>query len=196
MTAHRLQKGVTPFVRKQAALNLRKTVSGIATILGTAHALDPKSVELDPRSADFGKIRIGDTRFDMSAGMGALMVLAARMVTHSSKSSTTGKVSQLNERDKKGNLKFGTTTTGDVFTNFFTNKLSPAASVIKDIWNQSDFNGNKPTIGGEARNLVLPLPIDNLWSAAQDKKHADLVLTAIADGLGISTNTYGNPKKH
>lgn len=196
LTAHQLQNNVTPFVRKQAAINLLKVTSGIATILSIAYALDPKSVEWDPRSADFGKIRVGNTRFDVSGGMGSLVTLASRQITSSSKSSTTGKVTKLGERDRTGKLKFGTKTRGDVMFDFMENKYAPLASVVKDLRDGQDFNGNKPTLPNELNNLLTPLPIQNLLQSAQDPKHADLLLIGIADGLGISTNTYGNPKKN
>lgn len=181
---------MSSFARKQAATNLVKVVTGMAVIMATAKALNPKSVELDPRSSDFGKIKIGDTRFDISGGMGSLVTLAARLLTLSSKSSTTGHVSSLTSG------KFGAQTALDVFEGFIENKLSPAAAVVKDILQGEDFNGKKPTLGGEAKNLLEPLPIQNVQEMLADPKSANVVLGTIADGLGITTNTYGPKKKH
>ena len=81
LTAHQFQKGVTPFVRKQAATNLVKVIVGSASILAIANALKPGSVETDPRSSDFGKIKIGNTRFDVTGGMGSIITLASRLVS-------------------------------------------------------------------------------------------------------------------
>jgi len=39
-----------------------RAVLGTAAVLTIAKALKPGSVEDDPRSADFGKIKIGNTR--------------------------------------------------------------------------------------------------------------------------------------
>jgi hypothetical protein len=58
---------MTAYSRKQAAKNLLKVVAGMALLMGLANVLWPGSVEFDPRSADFGKVKIGDTRFDISA---------------------------------------------------------------------------------------------------------------------------------
>lgn len=190
LTGHNLHADVTPFVRKQAAINLVKVTAGIATILGIAHAIAPKSVDFDPRSADFGKIRIGDTRFDATAGMGSLVTLAAREITQSSKSSTTHKVTKLNSG------KFGSQTGMDVLTNFGENKLSPVASVIKDVLNKKDFNGNPVTVSGETSNLLTPLPIQNAMELWQNPKSANFVAATLADSLGIATNTYSLQKKH
>ena len=177
------------FARKQAAINLLKVASGMAVILGTAKALNPKSVELDPRSADFGKIRIGDTRFDVSGGMSSIVTLAARLLTMSSKSSTTGKVDKLNSG------KFGATTGTDVFFNALENKLSPVASVVKDLMQGKDFQGNKITLPQEAINLLEPLPITNIKELLNNPKAANFFVAEMADMFGIVTNTYSPAKK-
>lgn len=189
LTAHQFQKDVTPFVRKQAAINLVKVVAGTAAILSIASAMNKKSVEWDPRSADFGKIKIDDTRFDVSGGMSATVILAARLIMGSQKSSTTGKVSKLDTG------KFGAPTSQDVIVNFFTNKLSPIASVIKDIKTGVDYQGNKITALGEIRNLFEPLPITTAIELYQNDKAANKLLGILADELGIAVNTYSPKKK-
>ena len=187
LTAHQLQGGVTPFVRKQAALNLLKVVVGTASVLAIADAIAPGSVEIDPRSSNFGKIKVGSTTFDVSGGMASVITLAARMLTMSSKSAISGKVSKLNSG------KYGSQTVADVLKNFAEGKLSPAAGILRDIFLEGhDFNGNQPTILNELNNLFTPLPIKNaiqLWKS-KDGKNLDLVLAGIiADALGVSVNT-------
>lgn len=188
LTLHGFEK-MSPFARKQAALNALKVISGIATILATAKAINSNSVELDPRSADFGKIRVGDTRFDVTGGMSSMVTLAARLIKQSTKSSTSGKITQLNTG------KFGSRTSGDVFVDFLSNKLSPATSFVKDLINQKDFDGNPITVGGELKNLFVPLPITNLEESLNNPNSANTLLVGIADALGISTNTYSLKKK-
>jgi hypothetical protein len=181
--------GGSNFVRKQATINLVKVITGIAGVLATAEAIRSGSVEKDPRSTDFGKIRVGNTRFDVSGGMASLVTLASRLITMSSKSSTTGKVTPLNSGD------FGAMTGKDVIYNFFENKLSPLLSVMKDLAQGEDFNGNKPTLGGELKNLFVPLSITTLDELMKDPNSANPVLAIIADVLGIATNTYGKTNK-
>lgn len=185
LTAHQFQKNITPFARKQAALATAKVIAGTAAVMALANALKPGSVEFDPRSSDFGKIKIGDTRFDVSGGQAAIATLAARIAKQSTKSSTSGKVTKLNSG-------FGSSTGADIVNQFFQNKLSPAASVVKDLVSQKDFNGNKPTVKGEAGNLLVPLPITNVKELRSDPNSANNLLAGVADGLGIVTNTYGN----
>lgn len=189
LTAHQLQKGVTPFVRKQAAINLVKVIAGSAAILTIANAIMPGSVETDPRSSDFGKIKVGSTRFDVSGGMGSLITLAVRLMTLSTKSATTHKVTPLNSG------KYGASTGMDVLYNFAEGKLSPIAGVGKDILKGQDYNGNKPTVLNEANNLLTPLPIVNTVELLNTKDAADPLIGTIADALGISVNSYAPKKK-
>jgi hypothetical protein len=198
LTAHTFDPTVTPFVRKQAAVNLVKVVSGTAAIMAIAHAADPDAVEFDPRSANFGKIKVGNTRFDVTGGMSQIAILAARLASRSSKSSTTGKVSAINSG------KFGSTSGTDLIYNFFEGKLSPAASIVKDIIKGEDFQHNKlsltpGSLAQETSNLFLPLPISNAQELAKDPGMTGARATAaiIADALGMSTNTYtgAKPKK-
>lgn len=197
LTAHQLQKDVSPFVRKQAAQNLAKAVAGTAAILTIANFLSPGSVELDPRSPNFGKIKVGKTTFDVSGGMASVLTLAARLVPtrHNgkwgffSKSGNTGKVNELNSG------KYGSQTVADVLQGFAEGKLSPAASIFRDIWLEGrDYNGNKPTVLGEIGNLFTPLPIQNAMQLYQ-AKDAPVLAGIIADMLGVSVNAPNPPRK-
>lgn len=181
--------GLGSFAQKEAAKNLAKIVVGIAGVLAVADTLKPGSVEWDPRSSDFGKIRVGSTRFDVSGGMGSIITLAARLGKQSSKSSTSHQVTQLNSGA------FGARTEWEVFTDFFANKLSPAGGVVRDKLKGQDPSGNKFTAGNEAKSLVEPLGFKNFQELQQGQKtgseHAANTLTSmILDGLGVSTNTY------
>lgn len=185
LTAHQFDKGVTPFVRKQAAINLLKIASGTAAVLAIANAVRPGSVEWDARSSNFGKIKIGNTRFDVSGGMSSLTTLAARIARWSTKSSVTGDIKSLTQDD------FGARTGADVVIDFFANKLSPAAAVVRDLMEGEDFNGNPNTPTNVVKNLVFPLSVTNFQELKDDPKSANDLIAVIAEALGISTNNYG-----
>lgn len=193
LTAHQLQKDVTPFVRKQAAINLLEIVSGTATVLALANAMWPKSVELDPRSSDFGKVKIGDTRFDVSGGMAGVITLASRLapamtlgaIKPKTKSTSTGTLTEMNTGE------FGSRTTMDVFTDFMTNKLAPVPHAVTAILKGQDSDGNQPTPTSLAADLYAPISIQNYFEAKDEPEAANILAIIIADGLGIGTNTYG-----
>lgn len=183
LTLHGTEK-MSWFARKKAATNLLKMISGASAILAIANAVNPDSVEEDPRSADFGKIKVGDTRFDVTGGLSGLITLVSRVATKSSKSSISGVVTPTDSG------KYGAMTTGDVIVNFFSNKLSPASSFVKDILTGTTFEGEKPTLLGELKNLFVPLPVTNYQEVRDNPKSANTIAVLIADALGIGTNTY------
>ncbi len=182
LTLHSTDK-MSVFARKQAAINLVKAISGMALILATAKAINPDSVELDPTSSDFGKIKIGNTRFDVTGGMGSMAVLAARLIEGQTKSSTSGKVTELDTG------KFGAPTRQDMIVNYFTNKFAPAPAFVRDLFKKTDFDGSPLTAQKRAERF-LPIPIQNAMETFADPNSAPDLLVLIADGLGISTNTY------
>ncbi|MDD5726297.1 MAG: hypothetical protein PHC53_02695 [Patescibacteria group bacterium] len=182
LTAHTFEK-TSGFARKQAAYNLLKVVGGIAGILAIAKAINKDSVELDPRSSDFGKVRWGNTSFEVSGGMSSLVTFASRLISGSSKSSTTGRITKY----KSG---FGQTTRFDALISFITNKASPAFSVGVHWAKDQDSNFEKPTIQGELYNAFVPLPITNAIELLKDPDSAPDLIAMMADAFGIATNTY------
>lgn len=192
LSFHATDTGFSWFARKQALYNLVKVASGMAMIMMIANAAKPGSVESDPRSADFGKIKVGNTRYDISGGASSMLVLAARMLTGKTKSSTSGKVRDLNDG------KFGSQTRADVIASFFANKLSPVASTILNHLRGRTFNGTPPTLTTDARDLLMPMAIANFMELQQDTGATPESVTAgvLADFMGIGTNTYsgGKPK--
>jgi hypothetical protein len=185
------------FARKEAAMNLLKIVGGIGAILATASALWPDSVETDPRSSDFCKIKIGATRFDVTGGMGSLVTLAARLIPtmHNgnwgewSKSSTTGKYTDL----RAG--KYGQRTALDVIENFWEGKLAPLTGAARDAFKGKNFDGSPVTPTSIAGNLLTPMPIQTFMDSYSNPKSAPTLAVLIADALGVSANTQA-PRKH
>jgi hypothetical protein len=190
LTTHAADTSMTAFARKHALYNLVKVVSGTAMILAIANAAAPGSVETDPRSAAFGKIKVGNTRYDVTGGVSPMLTLAARLFTGSTKSATTGKVRNLNDG------KFGSQTRADVIGSFFGNKLSPTASVVMDHLRGRTFDGKPPTMSSDAWNLLVPMAITNFLELQQDTGATPKSITAgvLADFMGIGTNTYSGTK--
>jgi len=194
LTAHMLDPKATTFVKKQAAKNLVGIVGSIAAILATAETLHPGSVEWDPRSSDFGKITIGDTRFDVTGGMAGLVVLAARIAIPTkdkkgnwglySKSATTDRLSKINES------KFGRRTALDIFEDFWEGKLSPVSGLIRDVWKGETYSGDKPTIMNSIARLTTPLSVQNFQQLMNSKNSANIISTVILEALGIGSYTF------
>lgn len=184
LTAHALDTKITPFARKQAALNLVKIITATGVILATADAIAPGSVDWDPRSTDFGKIRVGDTRFDVTGGMGSLVVLTARELIGSSKSASSGKITDLRAGGFNAQNQVG------LFNDFIRNKLSPAASFFINSFTGTDSLGNKTDVLNEGRKAITPIGLQTIQESMANPNSANTLAVAIADGLGLSANTY------
>lgn len=186
-TSHIFDPTVTFEVKKAAVTNLLKIVGLQASILVLAEQLQPGSVEKDPTSADFGKIKIGNTRFDVSGGASSLLTLVARLSTGESKSSTTGKVRKIDPVE--------------AISSFFENKLAPAYTAGLALNRGEDREGrpvNLTSVEGVLNlldNLLTPIGIKNLRESEDVYDRANLMAIAIADFFGIGTSTYSGLKK-
>lgn len=140
------------------------------------------------RSSDFGKIVLGDTRIDLSAGLDGLLTLAARVVT--------GKTVSISgvKRDKNWS---------DIIGAFTEGKLSPAARIVMDSWrlitegkDAKNFMYQPITVKGLASDVLLPISVENLTELTipTESKTAQIV-GILADIVGLGANTYGIAEK-
>jgi hypothetical protein len=81
------------------------------------------TIEKDPRSSDFGKLKLGTFRYDSWGGYIPLITLYARLLTEETKNSD-GKVIQLGE-DRNG-----IQNRGDALVRFIVNKESPGFQMV------------------------------------------------------------------
>jgi len=192
LTAHFFDKEMSTFAKKEAGKNLVSIISSISGILYLADKLQPGSVEWDPRSSDFGKIRIGNTRFDVTGGMSSFVTLVARVIG-GSKSSTTGKLTKTGE--------YGSKDVVGLSADFVANKAAPVARTIMNILRKEDFDRNPLTLEAMkndpmsvawsiGKGLAVPLPIQNSVEAYQNKDAEPAVAAIIADFMGVSANIY------
>lgn len=186
LTLHTLDKNATTFTRREAAKNMAGIVSSTAAALAIAHTLAPGSVELDPRSTHFGKIKVGGNWVDITGGKGALLTLAARLVSGKTKTGS----GQLN---KIYTNKYGAQNAFDVASDFFAGKFAPAPAVFRDIATQDTYQGTKPTVKGEIAGSTVPLSIQN-YNQLKGSGSASTLAGLIADGLGFSVTSQNNNK--
>ena len=188
LTGHGFGKGLeTSFARKQAGINVVKVIGETAILMMIANAIKPGSAELDPRSSDFGKIKIGNTRFDITGGAGSIVVLSARIASALAgkpayKSTSTGKLTKLNTGE------FGSRTAWDVLLDFLTNKTNPPARLLVDALKGENWIGEDITFKKELLSLT-PISIQNIIDLKDDNS-VNAILGIISDALGVSANTY------
>lgn len=187
--------------RQRAATNLAKVVLGMSALLATANALSPGSAELDPRSSNFGKIKVGTHTIDISGGLGSIITLAAR-ITPTKHGDTGGEFGHgISFWTKSAAGKYTDLTAGkygqqngwDVINDFWTGKLSPALGVVHDLLTGQTYQNTKPTFGNEAQNLLAPIPLQT-FEQLKEPDNATALGAMIASELGFSVSTTPTKK--
>lgn len=166
---------------KAATENLVAFGGGMAGILALGNETGAWHATLDPRSTDFGKVRVGGQRLDFGAGFLPVLRTAAREITGESKA-TTGSVYK-NDRLSEA-------------VKFFRNKLAPVPSEAITRLTGTDAVGNKPPkvlSPQEASNLFMPLVIDST-KEAWNETHNPLTTAraGISEMVGGGSSTYGS----
>ena len=180
-----------PVVRKEALKSLFAVAAAGNTVTQLGK-LAGGTVESDPASSDFGKLKIGNVRLDPYAGFQQYIVAANRLLTQREVSSTSGKEYDLS--NPKGPYD---PTNLNVLGNFARGKLHP---VLGFAW--SLLNGQKE-MTGQKMNFTTPNPMDNavmqrftpilfqdLYSIAQEDPTL-LPIMGTLSAFGMGTQVYG-----
>lgn len=178
-----------PPVRKEALKALLAAVGAgavFAALLKEAGA----DVSLNPTSADFGKIKIGNSRLDPYGGFQQYAVAAWRLMTATYTSSTRN-------RTTKFGVGYKPRTYGTTLQEFAENKLSPVASFIWTMLNRDkkgNFRGRPISVPKEVESRFIPLIIQDLHDLYHDDP--DLLPLALPAAFGMNVQTYTNEKPH
>ena len=142
-------------------------------------------VEYDPRSSDFGKVRIGSTRYDFGAGYNQVIVFFSRFITNERKSTTSGNITKLNEGI------FGKGRSG-LTVDFFRTKASPSLGALWNLGDGEDMLGRPVTVGGEALKQVTPFWIMDVAELIKADREAEIAANVIPALFGVGVQDYGD----
>lgn len=175
-----------PAARKEALTTLASLGAVTTTVLGLASAAGAQ-VSDDPTSADFGKIKVGDTRLDILGGYQQYLRLAAELALGRKTNSTTGAQTELG----KGIA----ATRWDVLTSFLTNKEAPLPSLATTLLKGKDAAGNPVSVQHELLSRFTPLitqDIKDLYTHdnAVGGSAVGKPLAAAAGAFGVGLQTY------
>lgn len=171
-----------PQARKAAARSMLK-LAGTGIAIAAVAKLGGAKVETDPRSSDFGKIRFGNTRYDLYGGFQQWMVFATRLITGESKAAGTGKI-----RDIKGD-KFPYDNRLDVVNRFIQGKLAPIPAMVADILRGQTLIGEDVSTQGQLFSKLVPIYIQDIIEAAKDEG-AIGVAKVIPSIFGIGVQSF------
>jgi hypothetical protein len=177
-----------PEVRREAAKSMVKFVGSGVAVLGLAK-LGGADVEIDPRSTDFGKIRFGNTRYDMWGGFQQWVRLIAQLSTGEVKSSTSGKVRELSKKE------FPYTSRLDQTFNFFVGKFAPVPALVADILRGQNLVGEELDWKEETYEKLIPLYTVDIAEAVKQQGPSAVATVGIPAFFGVSTQTYEATKQ-
>lgn len=174
-----------PFVRKEALKSLLTFATTETTILGLL-GLAGANVGIDIRSSDFGKIKVGNTRIELSAGFQPYIRAAGQLLTGKYVSSTTGKEYTLGEGYKP-------LTRLGILGKQLETKLSPPTSFAVGLLKGQDAMGNKFNIPQEIINRFIPMVAKDIYELSKD--NPDLLPVEALGIFGLGVQTYSSNKK-
>lgn len=164
-------------MKREASRVMAAYFGGISSFLAMGVAAGLWDVEVDPRSADFGKLRVGNTRYDLWGGYSQLVRTMTRMATGETKSTRTGEIYDVNRlTDLLG---------------FTRAKLAPVPGELVNQLQGKDFLGN-PAERDPFHiiwNLYGPLSPQDVFEGYQDNGWMG-ALMAIPSIFGVGTQTY------
>jgi hypothetical protein len=153
---------------------------------------DDVTVELDPRSSDFAKIRMGNTRIDFLGGFQPYFKAFMQGVYYGEKKNTETK-----EIEKLGS-KYGGATRGSVLEGLFINKFSPVGRAANDMLFKYDYQKE----ADEARegkysaftDLAVPIYLQDIDQLIEEQGYNTLWLAPLSM-IGINVQNYGKTLK-
>lgn len=150
----------------------------LATMLKLSGAAD---LEIDPRSTDFAKIRVGPLRVDLWAGEQQVIRGLAQMITGRRKSTATGEIYPADWR-----LTGVRTVTG---------KFQPwaalaLASITGETYLGEEMEPTLPIAAKQFRNLVLPMFMEDVIDATNEMGWQGGLIAAAPSFFGASTLAY------
>lgn len=175
--------------RRAIAGEYAKYLIGVGTVYALAQAATGEKVETDPRSADFGKIRMGDTRIDPMSGLLQSTVLTSRLATGETKKSD-GDIVPIRGDD----VPFSGTTADDVVKRFLRSKLSPNFSTAGDIIAGQNVVGEKTTPASVASRLVVPISFGDIQKAMEEQGVPKGTALSLLSLFGVGLQTYDSDK--
>lgn len=171
-----------PQVRKEAIKSLLKFGSTALGVAGLAK-YGGADVGGDPRSADFLKLKFGNTRYDILGGFQQPIRLAAQLISGKIKSSTTGKTMTLGEGYR------GLTRT-EIISRFLEYKQAPVVSFGVGLLRGKTSLGEKFDLPTEVANRFIPMVVQDINDLYKEKGLEGIPMAAPAI-FGVGVQSYG-----
>jgi len=147
------------------------------TIMTLAAAMG-YDAEMDPRATEFGKIKVGNTRYDIWGGYSQIGKLVAQLVTGQRKTALTKKIKSVEFKE--------------TFLRFLRGKLAPVPGTVIDLFQQQTFVGEQLNTPEQIMKHImlqfLPLVWEDTYEGFKYQTNQTVPVAAGAFfGMGVST---------
>lgn len=178
-------------VRAAIAKEYAKFLTGAAVVYALGSAAGA-TLEGDPRSSDFGKMKFGNTRVDLLGGLAQNTVLLARQAAGQTKT-TAGKVIPLNEKEWQ-KMPFKGDDEADVLGHFARTKLAPVPNLYLDLRTGRNAVGQPVSTREAFQNFVTPMSLKDIYDVMRDQGVPKGTAFMMLNMLGASVQTYEQKK--
>lgn len=174
----------SPVVRKEAWIRMLEFLGTGYGILAMLKKAGIAEVETDPRSTDFAKIKIGDTRLDIWAGFQQYARFAVQMAKAERKIAS-GEIKDINRHQLVGY--------------FIRTKESPFIGFMDDLLRGSTYKGEQIEFTTEsarvqAQERLMPMWVADAWDAYKEEGLMGSLI--VSPGiLGVGAMTYPPTRK-
>lgn len=173
-----------PRARAEIGKEYGRLLRGLVVVYMLA-AMAGAEIEDDPRSSDFAKLKFGNSRIDMLAGLGQATVFLARLLTRQTKT-MAGDVKPLAGDD----VAYGGRTVSDVIMSFVRSKLAPVPGAAVNMLEGKNVVGEPVTVGSTAWDLLVPLGFEEIYKGFDEYGMGGGAALAGLSLLGAGVSTY------
>jgi hypothetical protein len=174
--------------RTLVAKEYARMLVGLGVIYGLGQ-LAGATVETDSKSADFGKLRFGNTRVDPMAGLSQATVVLSRVGTGET-------VTQRGQTVPiRGKVPYGAATTPDIIGRFLRTKLSPVIGTSLDVATGKNVVGEEVTPGSAVANVVTPLSFQDIKDVMEDNGIPKGIAIQLLSIFGMGVQSYGQKQR-
>lgn len=131
-------------------------------------------VELDWRSSDFGKVKVGKMRADFWGGYQQLARVVGQLITGERKTLSTGEIMDVARQEVAGR--------------YIESGEAPSMGLAIDLWSRETFEGLPVTWQEVLKRMLLPLAWEDIYEAVKEEGELGLIAAPLAHfGVGLWT---------
>jgi hypothetical protein len=147
------------------------------------------SVNTDPNSSDFLKLKFGNRRLDPLGGLIQAAVLMHRLASGVKKTARGRNIDLRSGKYMEENVP-------SVLGNFGRSKLAPIPGSTLDWLSGWDYVGNKVTTKSALKNMIFPMTADDLVASMKEENVPQARIMELMSLFGAGLQTYDANKRN